>query len=233
MVYQEHVEYNLRNVPHLNWIDRDNIGQLCLFRFRGESKEKEKLVLVANTHLLFNPKRLDIKLAQLKLLLQRSEEIHKRFANERTEIFFFFCGDLNMNEHSPVLKLLNTGRISGRSYLASLDSRYAGSLAKFLFDGEKKDSYFLHNYRFHDIHYHVHHMKLATTFHQKSLEKVDYVLFDASNPRLKVLSSLTLPSRDQAHHGLLGPGLPNEHFPSDHLLIGADFGFKPVGENKE
>lgn len=52
----------------ISWSKKDNIGILLLLQDKEREHEK---ICVANTHLLFNPKRGDIKLVQLSALLQQ------------------------------------------------------------------------------------------------------------------------------------------------------------------
>src|SRR3569832_822859 len=68
------VEYQ---VPK-TFLDRDNVGLIVRLVFHepvGDSKQCRRL-LVANTHLLFNPARGDIKLCQLALLLARLRKVN-------------------------------------------------------------------------------------------------------------------------------------------------------------
>lgn len=64
------MEYFQPGVPVL---DRDNVGLILKLRPKTEATSKirdgETCLVVANTHLLYNPKRHDIKLAQAALLL--------------------------------------------------------------------------------------------------------------------------------------------------------------------
>jgi len=56
------VKYNRRE--SVEWINRDNVGLILSLKF-GENGQ----ILVANTHLLYNPGREDIRLAQCALLV--------------------------------------------------------------------------------------------------------------------------------------------------------------------
>ena len=80
LVESEEVEYRVPGCGHL---DRDNVALLVVLQEREGGKEggreggRQKLI-VANTHLLFNPRRGDVKLAQLQLLLARVERLQQR-----------------------------------------------------------------------------------------------------------------------------------------------------------
>ncbi len=55
--------------PGVDSLDRDNIGILAKFRPRKDLFDDSSIFCVATTHLLFNPRRHDVKLAQVALLL--------------------------------------------------------------------------------------------------------------------------------------------------------------------
>lgn len=59
------------------------------------------MICVANTHLLFNPKRGDIKLGQLTVLFQGIEEIIKSSKSDPNAIIpVAICGDFNFTTDS-------------------------------------------------------------------------------------------------------------------------------------
>ncbi len=62
------VEYNQ---PGARKLDRDNVALLVKLvpKSEGRRSEKKKKLVVATTHLLFNLKRVDVKLAQAVVLL--------------------------------------------------------------------------------------------------------------------------------------------------------------------
>ena len=95
------VDYKVDRVPVL---DRDNVGLLLkLIPLSGTSSP----LIIANTHLLYNPKRGDIRLCQTAMLLA---EIDRLRSGSTTPVIL--TGDLNSEPSSPVLKLLTSGDIS-------------------------------------------------------------------------------------------------------------------------
>lgn len=83
-------------VPGCGHLDRDNVALLVVLQEReggkggkerkggGEEEEgtgrgRGRTLIVANTHLLFNPRRGDVKLAQLQMLLGRMERLQQRY----------------------------------------------------------------------------------------------------------------------------------------------------------
>ena len=95
----ELIEYQ-RSVGVLN---RDNIGVILLLKPKSASATKR--LCVATTHLLFNPKAGEIKLAQLCLLLA---EIH-RLASNKCPILL--CGDFNMHPLCPLYTFIEQGEL--------------------------------------------------------------------------------------------------------------------------
>ena len=93
----ELVEYQ-RNVGVLI---RDNIGIVMLLKPKLASATKH--LCVATTHLLFNPKAGEIKLAQLCLLLA---EIHRLTSNNCPVLL---CGDFNMRPLCPLHAFIEQG----------------------------------------------------------------------------------------------------------------------------
>jgi len=95
LVESEEVEYL---VSGCDYLDRDNVALVVVLQEReGEGEGEEgreegeggggggggggeggRKLIVANTHLLFNPRRGDVKLAQLQLLLARVERLQQR-----------------------------------------------------------------------------------------------------------------------------------------------------------
>lgn len=58
--------------PNINLLNRDNIG--IVMRLSPKINNNQCIV-VATTHLLFNPKRHDIKLAQMQMLLAEIDRV--------------------------------------------------------------------------------------------------------------------------------------------------------------
>lgn len=65
---------------------------------------------VANTHVLFNPRRGDIKLAQVALLLAEIDKIARTAEGSYYPVIL--CGDLNSVPDSPLYKFIRNGELS-------------------------------------------------------------------------------------------------------------------------
>jgi hypothetical protein len=73
---------------------RDNVAQIVQFQCRGtRGGVVAPQLVVANTHLLFNPKRGDIKLAQLRVLIAR---LCALLESSKTPIVSIVAGDFNL-----------------------------------------------------------------------------------------------------------------------------------------
>ncbi|KAJ8377782.1 hypothetical protein AAFF_G00253980 [Aldrovandia affinis] len=96
LVSQHPVEYFRRGVPLL---DRDNVGLVLLLRPAG-SPDSGPVLCVANTHLLYNPRRGDIKLAQLAMLLAEITQVSRLQDGSACPIIL--CGDFNSVPWSPL-----------------------------------------------------------------------------------------------------------------------------------
>lgn len=95
------VEYN-QNVALL---DRDNVGIIVKLRSR---ESPDSVFLVATTHLLFNPKRHDVRLAQVQVLLAELEQMaHLRDGH----CPIILTGDFNTVPNSTAFHLLTEGSL--------------------------------------------------------------------------------------------------------------------------
>ncbi|XP_017479908.1 PREDICTED: protein angel homolog 2-like [Rhagoletis zephyria] len=124
------VEFNRRDISNL--LDKDNVALLVKLNPIGfNNKSTDTDLVIANTHLLFNPKRGDIKIAQLRLLLAeiqqfaRTEQCLSTSAN-RPQLDPFklkyspiiFCGDMNSEPSSPLIRFIKDGRANFNGLLS-------------------------------------------------------------------------------------------------------------------
>ncbi|XP_070836203.1 protein angel homolog 1 [Chaetodon trifascialis] len=101
--------------PEMELLDRHNIGIVLLLRpvvTRGsEVKAKGLPLCVANTHLLFNPRRGDVKLAQLAIMLAEINSVVKSCKAKGEHCNLIFCGDFNSVPQKPLYQLITTGEL--------------------------------------------------------------------------------------------------------------------------
>jgi len=69
--------------------------------------DPSSFVCVANTHLLYNPRRGDIKLAQLAILLAEINRLSRLPDGSKSPVVL--CGDFNSSPQSPLYSFLTTG----------------------------------------------------------------------------------------------------------------------------
>ena len=110
------VEFFRKDVHNLN---RDNVGLVALL---SPLSHPDLKVCIATTHLLFNPKRGEIKLSQLALLLAEANKLmqeeqetdgssSKKGPFVRNSIPFVLCGDFNSVPFSPLYNFLVNGNL--------------------------------------------------------------------------------------------------------------------------
>lgn len=110
----EAVEYSRSDVSVL---DRDNVALIALLKpVAGGSGgfASDFRLCVSTTHLLFNPRRGDIKLAQLCLLLAEIDRLALRGeAADGSPLYcpIVLCGDMNSEPHSPLYAFLTQGTL--------------------------------------------------------------------------------------------------------------------------
>lgn len=95
-------------------LDRDNVGLVVLLRPNDAAARSDPSarVCVANTHLLYNPRRGDIKLAQLAILLAEIGRLSRLPDGSSGPVVL--CGDFNSTPRSPLYSFLTTGRLDYR-----------------------------------------------------------------------------------------------------------------------
>ncbi|NWY08851.1 ANGE1 protein, partial [Aphelocoma coerulescens] len=99
--------------PGLDILNRDNVGLVLLLQPvlpEGLGLKAVSPLCVANTHVLFNPRRGDIKLAQVALLLAEIDKIAR--TTEGSYYPVILCGDLNSVPDSPLYKFIRNGELS-------------------------------------------------------------------------------------------------------------------------
>lgn len=114
--------------PGIKLMDRDNVAVVLLLKPRT-SRRSNNLVCVSNTHLLFNKKRGDIKLAQLSCLFAEIGEVAQTSSSDQGDCCYhpiICCGDFNSTPYSPIYDFVIRGfldyngmhrdNFSGQSY---------------------------------------------------------------------------------------------------------------------
>ena len=93
-------------------LDRDNVALIVKLKPLSEHVPSDRRVCVANTHLLFNPRRGDVKLAQIMVLLAELDKCGYVSDSQPDNYHaLIMCGDFNSEPHSALYKLLTMGRL--------------------------------------------------------------------------------------------------------------------------
>ncbi|KAL5199414.1 hypothetical protein ABZP36_020617 [Zizania latifolia] len=225
-------EYNLRN----------NVAQIFVF----ELNRTQKLV-VGNIHVLFNPKRGDVKLGQIRMLLEKANILAEKWGG----IPIVLAGDFNSTPDSAIYKFLSTKKLDislhDRRQLSGLaSSEFAVydlcSLLKYQWsDDEMRNATGSSNVMFakHPLklsssyamlkgnsNNRGHHGEpLATSYHKKFLGTVDYLWYTAGLECSRVLDTLPVGALRRTR------GLPTREIGSDHLPLVAEFVFTETTED--
>ncbi|KAF7728806.1 Glucose-repressible alcohol dehydrogenase transcriptional effector [Apophysomyces ossiformis] len=180
-------------------MNKDNIAVLTML----EKKDTQELVLVANSHIHWDPTFADVKLVQVGMLM---DEI-KRFAakhvgNQNERLPTVICGDFNSTPVSGVYEFLSKGTIQQ--------------------DHDDFGNYVYGDYTTDGL---SHDLSLKSAYgHVGELPFTNYTITFKG-----VLDYIWYTNNTLDVHSLLGPvddnylknvvGFPNAHFPSDHIPL--------------
>ena len=101
--------------PHCPLLDRDNVAVVLLLQpvitQGSEVTAMGPPLCVANTHLLFNPSRGDVKLAQLALLTAEIHRVVEGCKASGNPCHVILCGDFNSVPNMPLYQLITRGEL--------------------------------------------------------------------------------------------------------------------------
>jgi protein angel len=214
-------------VDRVSYLDRDNVGIICRL---SSNSYPSKQVVIANTHLLYNPRRVDVRLCQSAMFLAEVDRFAMTYSGEYLPTIV--TGDFNSNPSSPTYQLMSQGSYTyeglpiGRSsrrlprkmlpdnlglsdscqWQVKLEQRGRADLFT------TGSGSFNHNFWFNSVY--PPNEWGVTTF-QDSWVMVDYMLYSGG---LDLVGRQELPtSRD------LNMRIPSDICPSDHFPLLADF----------
>ncbi|XP_021101693.1 protein angel homolog 1 isoform X10 [Heterocephalus glaber] len=98
--------------PGLDLLNRDNVGLVLLLQPlvpEGLGQVSVAPLCVANTHVLYNPRRGDVKLAQMAILLAEVDKVARLSDGSHCPIIL--CGDLNSTPNSPLYNFIRDGEL--------------------------------------------------------------------------------------------------------------------------
>jgi CCR4-NOT transcription complex subunit 6 len=223
---------------------RDNIGVVVFL----ENRMTGSRLIVANTHLHWDPVYSDVKLVQTAILIEQINKMAERFTKKpactdkskrygiadenapaateppqepapsmeytsNTQVPFVFCGDFNSTADSSVYELLSKGSIKP-THKELTDYSY-GNFSK--------------NGIMHPFQLYSAYSALDKTTNQLAFtnctpgfnDVIDHIWFSKNTLELGSLLGGV-----DAEYMQTVPGFPNHYFPSDHLLLVAEFAVK-------
>ncbi|KAI3695975.1 hypothetical protein L1987_78981 [Smallanthus sonchifolius] len=183
------------NDPYVR-LKRDCVGIMAAFKFKYPYQH---YVIVANTHIYWDPEWADVKLAQAKYLLSRVAQF-KKMVSDKFECTpsVLIAGDFNSVPGDKVYQyLVSGGPMSEPSPECSEDVPMPLCSVYAYTRGEPQ----------------------FTNYTPGFTGTLDYILFSPSEG-IEPVGYLELPDAESPD---LKGGLPNYYHPSDHLPIGAEF----------
>ncbi|KAJ7989127.1 hypothetical protein DPEC_G00316300 [Dallia pectoralis] len=125
--------------PDCEVLDRDNVGVVLLLQpITTQGSEVAAIshpLCVAATHLLFNPRRGDVKLAQLATLIAEIDCVSANLAVKGESCDVVLCGDFNALPNMPLYQLITTRQL------------YYHGLPAWMISGQEDLSYQFHQRR--------------------------------------------------------------------------------------
>lgn len=100
-------------------------------KFALKSKPDTKFV-VSTTHLLFNPKRHDIRLAQIQVLLAELDRIARDEHQHNQTIPIILTGDFNIQQNSEVFRLIIGESIKPETLFGKMNFRFGSNFKNLL-----------------------------------------------------------------------------------------------------
>ncbi|XP_053966272.1 protein angel [Anastrepha ludens] len=211
------VEYYTRGHAVLN---RDNIALLAKF---ADKKQPKKKFVIATTHLLYNPKRQDVRIAQVQSLLEAIHEFSVETEGGKNKpLPVILTGDFNFESKTRPYQVLSEPFKSD-----SVSEKPVSDSAKNCSKQEANREYYLraaggeesvNNLQMAPIDFGN---QSASTFQQNWIT-VDYVLHsvDQYRNKIQVQSVYALPKiNDCIQHGQI----PNKFLGSDHYSLAIKF----------
>ncbi|XP_002519903.3 carbon catabolite repressor protein 4 homolog 4 [Ricinus communis] len=177
-------------------LKRDCVGIMAAFRLKDAFRH---IVIVANTHLYWDPEWADVKLAQAKYLLSRLSQFKILVSNQfECSPSLFLAGDFNSIPGDKVYQYVVSGNSSFAPTVECLDDLPIPLCS---------------------VYGHTRGEPPFTNCTPDFTNTLDYIFF-SPDEKITPISFLELPEGNSPD--VLG-GLPNFYHPSDHLPIGAEF----------
>jgi len=201
----------------------DNVGQIAVL---SPTENPDNVIIIGNTHLLYNPKNGDIKLHQITMLLHKMQALKKSYEDMEMCVSCLLCGDLNSTEVSGVCQLiqgrLNTEDFTRFNFSRQLQNTRAGIALSEEISGlpmnlrEEENSPIFTNKL--GLEASVSSDECRKVYTQTAAERglvVDHVFTSG----MQVISKLSMWPRDKYEP----EQLPGDTYGSDHMPVGVRF----------
>lgn len=224
LIQKHHLEYNTvcmgsdryKKTKDLfnRFMNKDHVA---LITYLQHTDSGEKVVLV-NTHLHWDPAFNDVKALQVGILLEELQGIIRKFqggdgaGDDPRNALVVICGDFNSTRLSAVYQLFSTGSVSKHEDMEGRDY------------GRFTDEGFHHSFKLTSAYDHIEDDFPFSNFTPTFTDEIDYIWYLANTLQVR---------------GLLGKvdmeyfaqqiGIPDAHFPSDHIPLVAKFQIKKKG----
>jgi len=188
---------------------RDNIAIIGVFEVTATGRQ----MIVANTHLHWDPAFRDVKLVQTALLLEETEKMARKYAklnygNDLKKVPVLIAGDFNSTADSGVVQLFNHSSVP--AHHEDMDGHTYGNFT---------EQGISHNLPLKSAY--PEEVQLPfTNYTPDFVEVIDYMVY--STPTIKVNALFGKIDPEYVEHSV---AFPDAHFPSDHICIGGHFEF--------
>ncbi|GAA5840633.1 hypothetical protein JCM5353_000255 [Sporobolomyces roseus] len=202
---------------------KDQIAVVTLLEHRASGAR----LIVANTHIHWDPEFRDVKLVQVAMLMDEVHKIANDFArlpsrlnlaegydkaptyNNGTKIPTIVCGDFNSIPDSGVYEFLSRGNVANdhEDFMSHVYGHYTS-------DGLS------HKFNLKSAYSHVNELPF-TNYTSGFFETIDYMFYTSQSMGVTgLLGEVDRSYLDQT------VGFPNAHFPADHISLLAEFKIK-------
>ncbi|KAI9333388.1 Endonuclease/exonuclease/phosphatase [Pilaira anomala] len=222
LVDQDLIEYNQKALQRSDFkqtvdiynrvMNKDNIAVFTML----EDKNTNKRILVANSHIHWDPSHADVKLVQVGVLMDEINKFSSKHTSSATDKMpTIICGDFNSAPDSGVYEFFSKGTIQ-----------------------QDHDDFGNHSYGTYTTEGLSHPLSLKSAY-----SNVGELPFTNYTPGFKgVLDYIWYTTNTLDIISLLGSidneylskvvGFPNAHFPSDHIPIMAELKFKNINRKE-
>lgn len=181
---------------HNRLLNKTNVSLITVLEKKG------MYFIVVNVHLYWNPEFRDVKAIQTLILLEEVEKVRAKYAKN---CVVMMVGDFNSSKNLDVYNFI-TNKTLDAEVFGEYDYGVIGN-GTYKHSLDLKDAYVDQDIAF-------------TNFTPDFADVIDYVFYTDNLKLIEVISPVEKSYMNKTI------GLPNIHFPSDHILIGAKFQVK-------